>query len=282
MFEQHTRRANSKTPLIAGVIALVVVAAIVLFVPWPHTVKSTFTIEPASTSAVMAPRAGQLAEVKVKSGDVVKKGDVLATYDTTEAVERQGALETQLAELQKQADAVGLTAAMDRVKRAEEQPASAADLDRAHEALTRLESKPQVAELAAQLTQAKDALTAVQEEQQQVNIIAPASGTVAELTAVPAGALTAGQSLAVIEETERVKAVVAVPAGETVKPGQVMTLELPNAEKRRVKVEDAADGKVEATLENPEGTLAVGTSGPVKIEGLNRSILLGEQKLSMR
>lgn len=284
MFENHTQRRKSKLPLVVSLIALVVVAAIVLFVPWPHTVKSTFTLEPASTTSVMAPRAGQLTEVKVKEGDVVKKGDVLATYDTAAAAALQQDLEAQLAELQKKADATGLTAALDRVKRAEEQPASPDDLDRAHEALTRLEQKPAVAELAAQLTSVQDSLTRAQAEQQETSIVAPASGTVAKLSATASASVTEGQALAIVEETERIKAVVSVPAGETVAPGQVMTLELPNAEKRRVRLEDGpADGKVEAVLENPTGELEVGTSGVARIEGQNRSILLGQQKtVSMR
>lgn len=284
MFDNHLPRSRSKLPLFLALGVAVALAAVLMFLPWPHTIESTYTLEPASSVPVLAPRAGAVGAVLVKPGDVVTRGQVLAKFDVAAATETQTQLEEQLADLQKQADTAGLTAAMDRVKRAEEQPASVADLDRAHEALVRLESKPGVSDLSAQLKLANESLARVQEEQQMNTIVAANAGTIGTVSVKAGDALTNGQAVATVDETTKLKAVLSVPAGEPVKAGNVVTLDLADG-KRRLRIEDTdAEGKVITTIENPTGSLAVGSTGKAVIEGPQRSLLGGAPKdtVSMR
>jgi len=70
--------------LVASLAVVAAVAGGILFLPLPYEVHCVFTLQPASAEPVFAQVAGRLVEVRVRPGDVVKKGDLLARIENLE------------------------------------------------------------------------------------------------------------------------------------------------------------------------------------------------------
>jgi putative peptide zinc metalloprotease protein len=71
-----------KPRMYATVGGIVLLVAAVLFVPLPYHVLSTFEIEPHKAAAVYVEVPGKLKEIRVKSGDSVTDGQVLAELES--------------------------------------------------------------------------------------------------------------------------------------------------------------------------------------------------------
>lgn len=91
-------------PRLTGTIAIVLlIAASISFVPFPHTVMGDATVRPYDPQTVNVTVPGRLHEIRVRPGDQVKKGDVLAVlqnYDLEfELLNLQGELKTAKSDL---------------------------------------------------------------------------------------------------------------------------------------------------------------------------------------
>ena len=301
MFTGEIKRGRSKRPLVMGLIFVVIVVGLVLAMPMPHTVKSTYALEPASTEAVTAPHDGVIAEVSAADGAVVARGATIARYDATEAEQALPEQEKEVARLQQlkdsgfkpspravaalkkaEAAAKAATAALDKatkaakgkptaaLKAAEKKAAAAtAALEKAQAA-----AGPTGAELDAQLAAAIEKLASTKALVGGANILAPASG-VLSLKGLEKGAtVKAEQVLGGVADTSKLRAVVAAPAGEALVKGQAVELVLADGKKKRVLFDaDAKDGKAGALFDNAKGELAPGTSGVADIEGAQRSLI---------
>jgi len=82
-----------KPRMYATVGGIVLLVALVLFVPFPYHVMSTFEIEPHKAAAVYVEVPGKLKEIRVKPGDVVAEGQVLAELESYD-------LDVKIADLQ--------------------------------------------------------------------------------------------------------------------------------------------------------------------------------------
>lgn len=78
---------------LALVVGLIVAG---LSIPLPWHLEATFIVEPNDVHHIYTKTAGELLEVTVKPGDVVKKGDVLAVLDNPEKKDQLRNLQTQL------------------------------------------------------------------------------------------------------------------------------------------------------------------------------------------
>lgn len=297
MFTGEIRRARSKRPYYIALGFVVVVVAIVLLIPMPFTVKSTFELAPVTTVEVIAPRDGVIAEVPVARG-VVGRGSIIAKYDIAAAELQVPTLEKQIEQLEKPPVARPNPKVKANLKKAEAAlKAADATLEKAKTAAKGKQTpalataqKKQLAATAAmekaraavglskeereqQLTAAKAALEAVKAELASVNIYAPDSGALT-LTGLEKGkAVTKGEKLAVVADNTKLKAIVKVPAGETIKKGQGVELVLPRGKWRVLFDSDAKGDVAEAMFDNAKGELSVGLKGEANIEGTQRSIV---------
>ncbi|GAB4139629.1 MAG: hemolysin D [Planctomycetaceae bacterium] len=140
-------------------ITLVVLTAVivgVIMIPLPLHVESSFLIEPDQVQHVYTTTPGQLAELKVKPGDKVREGQVLAVLKNDEIEDEYQALLDQRARLKKEADTYFALE------------------DQAQEALAR----DKIKNLDAQIAERKTRLA-------QLTITAPCDGTVVEPPRIP-------------------------------------------------------------------------------------------------
>ena len=295
MFTGEIQRSRSKRPLVIGLVFVVLVVGLLLIVPMPHTLQSTFVLAPLSTVELTAQRAGTIADVTSATGATVAKGSILAKFDVTEA-------EKKLAELEKQVETLGkLTptrpnpkakaalvkaeaalkaadAALEKAKQARKKPALAAAEKKQQAAASAVEKARAAVglsaeELQAQLTTAKDALADAKAQIASAAILAPASGVLTLIDLEKGRAITVGAKLAVIEDTSKLRAMVKVPAGEAVLKGMGVELSLPNGKKRVLFDADAKGDVAEAEFDNATGALTVGVRGDAAIEGTQRSLI---------
>lgn len=299
MFTGEIQRSRSKRPLVIGLIFFIVVAAVLLLVPMPHTVKSTFVLAPFNTVELTAPRAGTIAEVSAATGSVVARGALIAKYDVSEAEKKLPELETQLAALEKQkpskpnpkAKAL-LAKAETALKAADAAVAKAKKAARGKKtpALTAAEKKQKAAtaaveklnaapaglskeELEKQVTSAKEALAAAKSEVAAGNILAPSSGVLTLIELEKGKLLAKDAKIAVVEDVSKLKAMVKVPAGEAVLKGQGVELVMASGNKRVLFDADAKGELAEAEFDNAKGEFTVGTRGEANIEGTQRSLV---------
>ena len=291
MFTGEIRRARSKRPLVIGLLFLVLVVGLILIVPFPHTVPSTFVLAPLNTVELTAPRDGTIAELTSSKGAIVAKGSIIAKYDVSEAEKKVPELEKQVDALSKIAPSkpnpkakaaiakaeAALKAAETAVEKApkakqaaavKKKEAAAAALEKAKKALG-LSAE----ELEQQLTAAKDALAAAKAQVASGSIFAPASGVLTLIELEKGRTVTSGAKIAVVEDTSKLRAIVKIPAGEVVVKGQGVELVLPAAKKRVLFDADAKGDVGEAEFDNARGELTVGVRGEANIEGTQRSLV---------
>lgn len=299
MFTGEIKRARSKRPLVIGLVFFIVVVGLILVVPMPHTVRSTFVLAPVSTVDVLAPRDGTIGELASTTGAVVVKGALIAKYDVTEAEKKLPELEKALAALEKQAPAKPnpkakaalakaqaalktADAALEKAKKAakgKKTPALAA-AEKKQKAAAAAVEKAQLApaglsreELEKQVAAAKEAVAAVKAELGAASILAPASGVLTILELEKGKAVAKDAKLAKVEDTSKLKAVVKVPAGEAVVKGQGVELLLPTGTKRVLFDAEAKDDVAEAEFDNAKGEWTAGAKGDADIEGTQRPIV---------
>lgn len=86
------------------VVAASLLLLYLLFGSWPYRVEATAQLTTDSTKLVSAPFDGYLQDVAVTSGDLVKKGEVLATLDTEELFLQESEYRADLRRYQAEAD----------------------------------------------------------------------------------------------------------------------------------------------------------------------------------
>lgn len=299
MFTGEIQRARSKRPLVIGLISIIVVVGLVLLVPMPHTVKSTFVLAPLNTVELTAHREGTLGEIVSATGSVVVRGALIAKYDVSAAEQKIPELEKQLAALEKQKPSKPnpkVKAALEKAEAAHK--AAAAALARAKKtargkktpALAAAEKKWKTAvaavekasaapaglsqeELEKQVTAAKEALAALKTEVATAPILSPAAGVLTLIELEPGKHLAKEAKIAVVEDVAKLKALVKVPAGEVVLKGQGVELLLTGGNKRVLFDADAKGDVAEAEFDNAQGQFAVGARGEANIEGTQRSLV---------
>ena len=298
MFTGEIRRARSKRPYYIALGFFVLIVAIVLVVPMPFTVKSTFELVPVTTVDVTAPRDGTIGEVVVAPGGVVARGAVIAKYDVAAAEQQVANLEKEVAKLENapvarpnpkakaavakaEAALKAADAALDKAKTiakgqktpplaaaTKKQEAAAAALEKARAALGLSKEERE-----QQLTAAKAALETAKAEVASANVYAPASGTLKVAGLEKGKPVTKDAKVGVVEDTSKMKAIVKVPAGETVVKGQGVELILPQGKWRVLFDADAKGDLAEAMFDNAKGEFASGAKGEANIEGTQRSIV---------
>ena len=298
MFTGEIKRARSKRPLYIGLGFVVLLVALVLVIPMPHNVPSTFVLAPISTVELNAPRDGTIGEVTSATGSTVGKGAVIAKYDVADAEKRAPELEQHLAAIEKQAAVKPNPKARAAVTRAEgalkaavvvfdkataaakgkKTPALAAAEKKKTQATDALEkAKTSVGmtkeEAAKLLASTKEALDAVKAQIAAASILAPASGVLTLIEVEKGKAVTKDAKIAIVEDTSKLKAMVKVPAKEVVVKGQGVELSLPTAKKRVLFDADAKGDVAEAEFDNAKGEFSVGMHGEANIEGTQRSIV---------
>lgn len=300
MFTQEIKRSRSKRPLVIALISIAVIGAMVLLVPFPRAVKSTFKLEPVSSTELVAPRAGTIVEVTAADGSRVERGATIAKYDTADAEKKLKEIEAQLDAAQKKLKAgakaggkaqAALTkaTAADKAARAALEKAEKAAKGKKTPAVAAAQKKADAA--AAALQKAKDAagpsgpelekaiasmneqLTALKAELASPTLLASASGELSGLTLKKGDAVAANAKVGRIDDTTKLKAVVKVPAGEKVTKGQQVELLLDSGRKLLLFDADAADGVAAAEFQNAKGDLKNGLEGAAEIAGEQQSLL---------
>lgn len=279
---------RSKTPFVIVLLLIIIATLVVLVLPMPRTVPTTYTLVPYAKVDVTAPREGSFTEVT--AAGVVNKGAVLAKYDLAELEARKKELEKTIASLTRQlqappnpnaatnlvkADAAlkaaktALTKAKPKKKAAAQKKVKAAEvaLEQAKAALP----KP-AAELEKPLQEANLVLESVNSQIAQPTIVAPVMGVFTPSIEV-GKTVTVGASIGGVEDSARLKAVVKVPEGETVLRGQVVALSLSKTKKRLAFDGDAKDGVAVAEFDNAKNDFKAGATGVAEIEGEPRPLV---------
>lgn len=300
MFTQEIKRSRSKRPLVIALVMVVVVGAMVLLVPFPRTVKSTFKLEPIATTDVVALRAGTIVEVVAAEGSRIERGATIAKYDTADAEKKLKDLEAQLEAAQKKLKAAGAKGnkaqaavtkaeaaakaaqlALEKAEKAakgKKTPALAAAQKKADAAAAALKKAkdaagPSAADLEKEIASTNDAITALKAEIAAPTLVAPASGQLSGLTLKKGDAVEKDAKVARVDDTSKLKAVVKVPAGEPVTKGQQVELVLEGGKKLLLFDADAAGGSASAEFQNAKGELKSGLEGEAEIAGEQRSLL---------
>lgn len=290
MFSAELERSRSKGPLVIGIVFVVLVVGIILLLPMPHTVKSTFVLVPTASATVTAPRDGVIAEIVATPGLAIARGSVIAKYDTTSLEKQLAELQAKLAPLEQQKAAkpnpgakaalpkaeAALTAATAAVEKATGPAKAAAEKRKlaAEEALEKARVAAITPEEAGKLlATTQESIAALKAQLADATLLAPGSG-VLTLDALAKGtAVKTGEKLGVVEDVSKLKARVKAPADEPLKKGQAVELLLA-AGKRRVTFDaDAKDGVADAEFDNSKNPLAAGLTGDAEIEGAQRSLL---------
>ncbi|PZR08079.1 MAG: hypothetical protein DI536_25950 [Archangium gephyra] len=274
--------------IVVALVLVLILGAVVLFVPLPRTVTSSFTLVPHAKVEVTAPREGAFSEVT--AAGMVNKGAVLATYDLAPLEARKQDIEKQIASLTKQLQAPPNPNAATNLVKAQ------AALKTAQTALAKAKGKKKVAaakkvkaaevavekakaalpkpafELEKPLQELNVVLESVNSQLAQPTIVAPVAG--AFTPAIEVGkTVTAGASVGAVEDSSKLKAVVKQPDGEVIKRGQVVTLVLPRGKKRVAFDGDAKGGLAEAMFDNAKGDLKPGVTGTAELEGEPRAMV---------
>jgi len=197
---------------------------------------------------VKTPAGGKVAEVLVRNGDSVRRGQLLVRFDTAIAreqlassqqliaLERQG-LARQLASLQSQASSIDQRLMTQRRITGEYSRLATSggigqlDALKQQDALFDLESKRKVLDQQQQQTQIesekkiRELRTKIEQLQVQLsyqNVLAPTSGVAFEVKARPSGVIGAGETMLTIIPSTGLSAEVFVPNKDIgfIKPGQ--------------------------------------------------------------
>jgi multidrug resistance efflux pump len=300
MFTGEIQRSRSKKPFVIGGALALLVVAVVLFLPFPRTVKSTFTLQGATSTEAKATCAGKVLEVVSASGKSVSSGDALLKLDAS-AAEKQaadaqakldalsklkpanakdaakGQADVKKAEAAYEAAAKALEAAREKAKdkktpalaKAEKkEKAAAAALDKA-----KAKARPGEEELKAQVAEAQKQLAAAKAEVDSCTIKAPAPGVVVGLRVAKGAEVQKNDVVALIASTAKLKAVVEEPANQKLRKGMALELVLDSGRKKLLFDDDAKDGKAVAEFDNAKGELQPGMGGPAEIAGDDTNLL---------
>ncbi len=243
------------------VVAAVLVGVLLLAViPGTHKVTALASIEGGTRQVLVAPQDGYMKHAPVRAGDLVSKGQVVASLD-----DRDARLEAQKWE-------------SERNKLRKEY----------HDALARRD-RTQVSVLRARLQQAEAELALVQEKLSRLELRAPFDGAVVQgdLSQALGTPVTTGQVLFEIASLDRFRVVLEVDEYDMAEltkgsPGRLLISALPRSvfefEVRQViPVAVAEDGRnyfrVEADLLTDAPELRPGMQGVAKVEIGTRSLL---------
>ena len=282
-----------------GLLFFILVVGLVLIVPMPRTVKSTFVLAPGSSVELTAPRDGTISEVSSTTGAIVAKGSIIAKFDVSEAEKKIPVLELQISIMEKpavranpkvaKAAVVKAEAALKAAEAAVAKAKKAAKAKKTTPAMVAAEKKRVAA--AAEVEKARAAVGMSREEVDKLlaadkvelaaakavvatgSLLAPGSGVLTLVDLEKGRAVAKGARIAVVEETARLKAMVKVPAGEEVLKGQGVELVLPSGGKRVLFDADARNDVAEAEFDNARGEFTVGLRGDANIEGTQRSLV---------
>lgn len=192
----------------------------------PHEVSLPATVEanPASTVNILPPLTGRLLELKVRLGDTVKRGQVLATMSSPD-------LAQAVADAQKARDALDLAQrALVRARGVNEAGSNAAkDVEAAQSAVAQQTAELRRSEARLRSLGADGGGTQAGQAGQVLKIVAPASGTVAALNAAAGSNLNdANAALMTVSNLDSVWVTVNVPESVvgTVAPGQNVVVTL--------------------------------------------------------
>jgi len=300
MFTGEIQRSRSKKPFVVGCLLALLVVAVILFMPYPRTVKSTFTLQGATSTEVKALASGTVLEVVSASGKSVTSGAPLLKLDPAAAeklvadaqakVDALGKLkpasakdaaksqaDVKKAEAAWQAASKALEAAREKAKdkktpavaKAEKkEKAAAAALEKA-----KAKAKPTEADLKAQLADAQKALDAAKAELAACAVTAPVSGVVAGLRLAKGASVAKNDVVALVESTAKLKALVDEPANQPLRKGQVLELLLDSGRKKLLLDDDAKGGKAVAEFDNASGELQPGMAGTAEISGDDTNLL---------
>ncbi|MFT3835773.1 MAG: HlyD family secretion protein [Myxococcaceae bacterium] len=297
---------GSRVPMFAGVGALAVLV-IVLLIPFPRQVHAKVTLLPISQADATAPHAGLLKDV-MAVGSWVRKGDVIAHYDTAPLEKRLKELDAQIAAADKKAKAPGPLPKKSQALKAAALKADAlakaaqADADKlaarlkgkSTPALVKAQNKAKLLKTAADAAQktadaamptgpeqAKSELVALNAEKEKLkgeiqaaSVIAPSGGQMVTVPAQAGQPVAAGAVVARLSDTSSLIAVMQLPPAETknLKQGGSAEVKLPGFAKR-VKVEKVEADHAEVTLDNQKATLKLDAVGEAELDGESKSIL---------
>lgn len=296
MFTGEIQRSRSKRPLVITLITIILIIGILLVVPLPYTVKSSFVLAPISTTELLAQRDGVIGEISATTGSVVAKGSLIAKYDVSELEKKLPELEAQLAALEKQKPSkpnpkakAALSRAQAALKAADAALAKAQKSAKGKKtpALAAAEKKQKAAaaavekatpglskeELEKKVSEAKAALAAAKAGIGSASILAPASGVLTLVELEKGKTVAKDAKLAIVEDTQKLKAVVKVPSGEAISKGMGVILVLPAGNKRVLFDADAKGDIAEAEFDNAKGEFTVGARGDANIEAAERSLV---------
>lgn len=300
MFTGEIQRSRSKKPFVIGGVLLLVVAAVALFMPFPRTVKSTFTLAGGTSTEVKAGKAGKVLEVVSASGKSVATGAPLLKLEGGDADQRVTELTAKLDALSKTKPAPAKEAAKSAAEvkkagaalKAAEKALAAAEakakgkktpavtkaekkLKAATDALEKVKARarPGEAELKAQTEETQKALDAAKAEAAAATITAPVPGFVAGLRLAKGADVAKDDVVALIEGSAKLKAIVEEPAGQPLRKGMHVELLLDSGRKKLELDEDAKNGKAVAAFDNAKGELQPGLGGAVEISGDDTNLL---------
>lgn len=181
-------------------------------------VPITGTVQPRDWTEVKAPIAGEIAAVEVRSGDGVKRGQLLARLDARDLGARLADKRASLAGARAQ---LALSGRKRDTTRAmfERDLVAKMDLDSAESAYR--VSEANVASLEAQLEQARKALS-------DAEIRSPLDGVVAERNAQVGAAVTPGNPLFTVMDLSTLELTALVPASDipSVRVGQTVEFQV--------------------------------------------------------
>ncbi|AWK87987.1 efflux RND transporter periplasmic adaptor subunit [Azospirillum thermophilum] len=181
-----------------------------------ETVRLSGSIAPLEQSAVKSEVAARLVEVTVREGQAVRKGDLLARFDTAELTARLNEKLSNLDGARAQLVLAEKTRAKSLALRQKDIVAET-NLDQAQSSFQFQQS--QVAALAAQVELARKAL-------RDAVVVSPIDGTVAQRSVNPGDYLAVNAAMFVVVDLSRVEVEATVPADDVarLKPGQSVAL----------------------------------------------------------
>ncbi|MEM8645617.1 MAG: efflux RND transporter periplasmic adaptor subunit [Pseudomonadota bacterium] len=205
-------RANAEVPPQANPPVSVNTKPIVLADSYAITERFAGRLEPARQTHLSFERAGLVRQVLVEEGDVVSKGDVMASLDTVKLKAERETLKAQIGELNARRDLAAAT-----LKRQEELNKkgwrSAQNYDEARFSLQ---------EIDASLTRVEAAIASLDVDIEKSELRAPFGGTIASRTTDEGAVVSAGSNIVELLETaqRQVRIGVSAEAAADLKVGE--------------------------------------------------------------
>ncbi|MES2595475.1 MAG: efflux RND transporter periplasmic adaptor subunit [Verrucomicrobiota bacterium] len=212
-------------------IALLTGTALLLLIPWPVRIERPAVLQPVDAAFVRAEVAGRIQHIHVKTGQQVKKGDVLATLSSTEVTSRVRAAEIQVERAKRESDlAIGSG-----------EPAA-------------------YKQAQAQQAQAETVLQETRRLEARLTLRAPRDGIVLtpDLDRLATGSLRPGDALCEIAELDPIQ--IYIPLGEHharhIRAGQRVELRVPALPARTIEGSIIEDSKTPPARELPPNLVA--------------------------